>query len=385
MVLSAVRDRTVRASAATAADTARKLVDALVRSIGNRDPAMHAAFFQACEELGREVSFGALAGLRPRPKAVPARLSRKVLVVKLGALGDLIQALGPVPDIRRHHRGDRISLLTTAPYADFAAQTGLFDEVLVDPRPRGFDLQSLFALRRMLRRGRFDRIYDFQTSDRTALYARLFWPGPMPEWSGIAAGCSHPHANLARDRQHTMDRQAEQLLMAGIYPSTTAPRLPAIGTLPDIVAGRRFAMLIPGSSHHRPEKRWPAARYAELASRLQRSGLLPVVIGVAGEEEIGRTIRGICPDCADLTGRTDLATLAALARAADITIGNDTGATHLAAAGGRPVVVLFSRASDPSLCAPRGAAVTVLVEPDLADLPVEKVFAACRLAVPAAR
>jgi ADP-heptose:LPS heptosyltransferase len=140
-------------------------------------------------------------------------------------------------------------------------------------------------------------------------------------------------------------------------------------------------MLIPGSSPHRPEKRWPARHYAELAVRLHRSGVLPVVIGVAGEEEIGQTVRGVCADCVDLVGRTDLATLAALARAAEITIGNDTGATHIAAAGGRPVVVLFSRASEPSLCAPRGAAVTVLVEPDLADLAVETVYAACRPAV----
>ena len=369
-----------------AAGAARAFVAALAASIGNPDPAAQAAFFGACEALAKVVDLNALAALHPRRKDLsnPTR-RREILVIKLGALGDFIQALGPVPDLRRHHPDDRISLLTAASYADFAAQTGLFDEILVDPRPRGFDIASLLAVRRMLRNGRFDRVYDFQTSDRTALYARLFRPGPMPEWSGIAKGCSHPHANLARDRQHTMDRQAEQLLMAGIYPSATAPTLPAHGTLPEVVAGKRFALLIPGSSPHRPEKRWPAPRYAELAGRLHRAGILPVVIGVAGEAEIGRAIRGVCPDCLDLVGDTDLATLAALARAAEVTIGNDTGATHVAAAGGRPVVALFSRASDPSLCAPRGSAVTVLAEPDLAALLVETVFAACRLAVPAAR
>jgi ADP-heptose:LPS heptosyltransferase len=382
MVLSADRDRMAGGPATAASDTARNLVEALLACIGNRDPAAHAAFFRICEELACEIDLGALAGLYPRRKAVPTRSAPcKILVIKLGALGDFIQALGPVPDIRRHHRDARISLLTTAPYADFAAQTGLFDDILIDPRPRGFDIRGLAALRRILRRGRFDRVYDFQTSDRTALYARLFRPGPMPEWSGIVAGCSHPHANIGRNRQHTMDRQAEQLLMAGLYPSATAPQLPTIGALPPIVAGRRFAMLIPGSSPHRPEKRWPAMRYAELAGRLHRSGVLPVVIGVAGEEEIGQAVRRVCADCVDLVGRTDLATLAALARAAEITIGNDTGATHIAAAAGRPVVVLFSRASEPSLCAPRGAAVTVLVEPDLADLAVETVYAACRPAV----
>jgi ADP-heptose:LPS heptosyltransferase len=65
-----------------------------------------------------------------------------------------------------------------------------------------------------------------------------------------------------------------------------------------------------------------------------------------------------------------------LARAAALTIGNDTGATHVAAAGGHPVVVLFSSASDPKLCAPRGVAVRVLIEPDLAKVSVETVLAA---------
>jgi ADP-heptose:LPS heptosyltransferase len=79
----------------------------------------------------------------------------------------------------------------------------------------------------------------------------------------------------------------------------------------------------------------------------------------------------------DLVGRTDVAALAALVRAAALTVGNDTGATHVAAAGGNPVVVLFSRASDPGLCAPRGELVHVLMEPDLGDISVETVFAAC--------
>jgi len=65
-----------------------------------------------------------------------------------------------------------------------------------------------------------------------------------------------------------------------------------------------------------------------------------------------------------------------LARAAALTVGNDTGATHVAAAGGHPVVVLFSSASDPSLCGPRGASVRVLIEPDLTTVTVETVLAA---------
>ena len=356
---------------------AQQVIDSLQAAIGALDPDRHAAVFRAFEQLARHVDLDALARLQPQ-RVAPETASRRrrILVIKLGALGDFIQALAPVPAIRQHHAGDHIALLTTARYGALAARTGLFDDVLIDRRPHGFDVPGWLALRRRLRRERFDRVYDFQTSDRSNFYYRLLRPGQPPEWSGIAWHCSHPHANRGRDRQHTMDRQAEQLLMAGIHPVPLTPWLPAAGTLPPAVAGRRFALLIPGSSPRHPAKRWPAERYGELARRLSRTDNLPVVVGVAGEDALGRAIRAICPESVDLIGQTDVAGLAALAKAAALTIGNDTGASHVAAAGGNPVVVLFSANSDPALCAPRGAAVRLLIEPDLACLSVERVFAA---------
>ena len=199
----------------------------------------------------------------------------------------------------------------------------------------------------------------------------------------MAWRCTHPHANLDRDRQHTMDRQAEQLLMCGIYPASLTPWLPAAGLLPSALAGKHFAMLIPGSSPRHLAKRWPAAHYGELARRLHEAGHLPVLVGVQGEAGLGRTMRDLCPEAIDLIGQTDVAELAALARAATLTVGNDTGATHVAAAGGNPVFVLFSGASDPSLCAPRGRSVSVLTSPNLAELSVEAVFSACMAMAPA--
>ena len=359
---------------------ARRLVDALLASIGTTDLTAHAAVFRAFDDLAQYVDLRSLARLRPCRKLALSR-PQEILIIKLGALGDFIQALGPMPEIRRYHVGDRITLLTTPRYAELAAQTKLFDDILIDHRPKALDLKGWIALRRALCRGRFDRVYDFQTSDRSGIYAWLFRPGRMPEWSGIVWRCSHPHANRERDRQHTMDRQAEQLLMAGIYPVSRSPWLPAAASLPAAVVGRPFALLIPGSSPRHPAKRWPAHCYGELAIHLKGAGYLPVLVGVHGEADLGRAIREVCPDAVDLVGHTDVAALAALARAASLTVGNDTGATHVAAAGANPVVVLFSQASDPGLCAPRGNCVHILVEADLVSLSVGKVFAACMAAI----
>ena len=66
--------------------------------------------------------------------------------------------------------------------------------------------------------------------------------------------------------------------------------------------------------------------------------------------------------------------LAALARRAVLAVGNDTGPMHVAALAGAPTVVLYSHASDPALCAQRGAQVTILREARLSDLTLEDVL-----------
>jgi ADP-heptose:LPS heptosyltransferase len=359
-----------------AAVAARQLVERLIAGIGSADIEAHAALFAAFENLARQIDIGALA--RRRPSLQPARRDpgpRRILVLRLSALGDFVQALGPVAALRRHHRGDHVTLLTTAPFAAFAERLGGFDEIIVDRRPGRFDVTGWWSLRRRLRQGGFDRVYDFQTSQRSAAYALLFRPGPVPEWSGIAWRGSHPHANLDRDRQHTIDKQQEQLLMAGIHP-TPLPLLPPLDcVLPPELAGRRFVLMVPGSSARHPAKRWPARHYGRLAESLRQAGCASIVIGSQAEQDLGAAIREICPDAVDLVGRTDIAAVAGLAQRAALTVGNDTGVTHLAAAAGCPVVVLFSRASDPAWCAPRGPIVQILTAPDLAGLEVGRVLA----------
>ncbi|HEX5775697.1 MAG TPA: glycosyltransferase family 9 protein, partial [Caulobacteraceae bacterium] len=88
-------------------------------------------------------------------------------------------------------------------------------------------------------------------------------------------------------------------------------------------------------------------------------------------EEIARTAGRV----RDLTGQTDFADIATLGAHASLVIGNDTGPLHLAAAAGARTLALFSDASDPALCAPRGR-VRVLHSPDLGDLPVSAVLEA---------
>ncbi|MGB0555535.1 MAG: glycosyltransferase family 9 protein, partial [Alphaproteobacteria bacterium] len=77
---------------------------------------------------------------------------RTVLVIKLGALGDFIQALGPFAAIRRHHPANRIILLTTPPFVRIAEASSCFDEVHSDGRPEWWQFSKTRALRNWMRR-----------------------------------------------------------------------------------------------------------------------------------------------------------------------------------------------------------------------------------------
>lgn len=296
----------------------------------------------------------------------------RILVVKLGALGDFIQAAGPFAAIRAHHADARITLLTTKPFAAFAAASPWFDEVWSDTRPRLWQVGRLLELRGRLRQG-FARVYDLQTSDRSGWYFRLM--GSNVEWSGIAPGCSHPHANPRRDFMHTIERQAEQLRMAGIALVPPSDLSWVAADIARFALPERFALLCPGGAAHRPAKRWPAAGFARLAQGLAARGVTPLLIGAASEAPLLAEIAAACPQARSLAGQTDLMDLAALGRNAVAAVGNDTGPMHLMAAAGCPCVVLFSADSDPNLCAPRGR-VTVLAEDDLARLDPDAVEAA---------
>ena len=293
-------------------------------------------------------------------------------MIKLGALGDVVLAFQPFADIRAHHPGARIVGLTTRPFAPLLRASPWFDEVRVDRRAPWWKLRDMLELRRDLLG--FDLVYDLQTSSRSSRYRLL---AGRPAWSGIAAGASLPHANPARDAMHTVERQREQLAMAGV-PAGPAAELGWITR--SIRAVRRpYALLVPGAAPHRPGKRWPAERFGALAAEMKARGLNPIVLGTAAEAPLAAAIKAVCPAAVDMTGETSLQEVGGLAARAAVAVGNDTGPMHLAAAVGCRCVVLFGGESDPALTAPRGKApgqVEVIRVAELADLAVERVAAA---------
>ena len=297
----------------------------------------------------------------------------RILVIRHGALGDIVLSFPAFAAIRAAHPAAEISLLTTKPFAAWLEAAPWFDRVVIDPKPGPLDLAGLRRLRRAL--GGFAMVYDLQTSGRSSRYFRL---AGRPPWSGIASGCAFPHADPARDRTHTRERIEGQLEAAGIPLPLPLPDLSWTLAAPPIPLPERFVALIPGAAPHRPEKRWPAENFGALAAGLDAPC---VVLGTASEAPLAAAIAARAPRTLDLTGRTTIPQLAGTLARASLAIGNDTGPMHLAAALGVRSVVLFGGASDPALTAPRapdGGWPAILRRPDLAALSVADVAAAAQ-------
>ena len=274
-------------------------------------------------------------------------MSRRILVIRLSALGDVALSFPAFAAIRAHHAGDHVTVLTTPSYAALLRDSPWFDMVDTDARPGWADLPGLWRLRRQL--AGYDLVYDLQTSARSSRY---FWLAGRPAWSGIARGCSLPDADPGRNGLHTVARQRGQLEAAGVGASPVD--LDWLRHRGPVLA-ERYALLVPGtSSAQGGAKRWPIDRSAALAVHVAALGIRPVVVGTAAETGDAAIILKACPGALDLTAKTSIQELAGLAVRAAFAIGGDTGPIHLAAMVGCRVLALFSRYSDPVLAAPVG-------------------------------
>jgi len=303
---------------------------------------------------------------------------RKILVIKLGALGDIFLALEAFHAIRARHPDAHLTLMTRGPFVGLARRMPWFDEVMVDTSPRFYEVWKWIELRRALRAGGYSLVYDLQCKDRTDMYFRLMGPG-APEWCGTARGCSHRRAHYHKEELPAVERRLRFLESVDV-PRAGPPDLGWLSApVDDLALPEKFVLLIPGCAPQHPHKRWPAAHFAELAGLLAERGLGAVAVGTEVDQKAIEEIRAIFPAVVNLAGKTDLARLAEVARRSMGVVGNDTGPNHIAAIVGAPTLVLMSGRSDPVRMIPHGPDVGWLRREHLEDLSPEEVNLSVRL------
>jgi ADP-heptose:LPS heptosyltransferase len=315
----------------------------------------------------------------------------RILVIKLGPVGDFVLSLGAMKKIREAHQGSHLTLLTTPQFESLARACPWFDQVEPHGEPRG--LGDIWAVTGWIRKARFERVYDLTGDRRTNRFHRALQPF-APPWSGSRGKLASK--TPGRERMHLLERDADQLRAAGIWPDAPVGR--GMAPPPDLSwvlsrspearpaaargTSRPLALIAPGGSSD-PRKLWPVESYGQLAAHLRERDFDVVIIGSPEESALARAIQRHAPHARDLTGRTDLAQVAVWGARAALAVGNDSGAIHLAAAAGAPTIALFSAASDPDLSGPRGY-VAILTARSLTDLSVAQVAQAAATLAPGA-
>jgi len=265
-----------------------------------------------------------------------------ILIIKLGALGDVVMATPLIDAILKFHPDDDVHLLTSPGFAPiFEAWPRL--EVTAHPR-RGFGntCRSL----RFIRALHCARIYDLQGNDRSGLLVALSG-APIRVGNHNRFPYTHHPVDRWQGQQHIFERMLDVLGSAGIHEVAERPVLPidahesaAVSTWMErhALGDRNFALLHAGASAARPEKCWPY--FAEFGRRLEHHGVRAVWIGAGADRAINGALLaqagGI--DASDAFG---IAALAELGRHARFAVTNDSGPMHVLAAAGIPVFGLF--------------------------------------------
>ncbi len=289
----------------------------------------------------------------------------RILVLRLGAVGEVVRTLPAVSRLRSAWPGAHIGWLVEPAAASALEGQPWIDEVLVFPRPalaRALRQRELARLSRELgqfvrglRRQRFDLVLDFHSLLRSALLSRL--SGARRRVS-YAPPFSRERAHwLATDRARLVPRRMSRFERNAALVDYLGVRA-APAPLPFAVDGRARArmearlspgrvpvLLHPGTSDGTPYKRYPVRAYAAVARALAAQEGLPSVVSFGpGRDDaaLAREVVESSEGAARLAPETrSLAELAVLLASCRLFIGGDTGPLHLASLVGTPVVQLL--------------------------------------------
>lgn len=328
-----------------------------------------------------------------------------VLIVRIGAMGDVLHALPAVAALRRARPEWRVEWAVDTRWAPLVvpedgrgphvdgvhlADTKLWSSAPLSARTR----QSIVALRRELKAVRFDLVVDMQGTIRSAVVGRFAGA------KGVA-GYADPRESaaawlysekIARRGEHVVQQSAALLGEAcGVELVPAVPELPLDAAAEEwaerVVLRRPLCVLAPGAGW--AAKQWPAKRFGALAAELSWRGFDVVVNAASAQNPLALEVAAASGGVARVLP-CSVAELIALLRRTDLFVGGDSGPMHLAAALAVPLVALFGP-TDPARNGPWGpgpnrvlrhaASVTsykhvAAVDAGLAQLHVEEVLEA---------
>ena len=285
----------------------------------------------------------------------------KILIVKLGSIGDIIHTLPSLAAIRQNVPGAEISWVVESRSAEILRGNELIDRLIeVDTRSlrKGPIVASILpSLRehfRKLRRHKFDLAIDFQGLLKSAAIAKL--SGAKIRYGFDTASMREPASRIFLNRSVEVPKNTniirKNLALAAVALGFEIPenglKFPISTELAhtrerdDIVSGAnaKFAILNPAGGW--VTKLWPAENYGALADQLWEAHRISSIVAVGPDEsELAARVLAASRSGKVTVARPSLKGFYELAKKASVYVGGDTGPTHLAIAAGAPVVGIF--------------------------------------------
>jgi len=297
---------------------------------------------------------------------------KRILVIKLGALGDVILAGPSLRMIRKKFPSAHLSLLVDSRFIPMVANCPYLNDVIPFDRERARSWTWLARFAKRIRREGFDLSIDFQNTKRTHLLAFL---AGIPKRYGFRRGIFGRLLNqpdLTFDRPDSPIRHQFRILSRlginqleeelELWPDAESDAqihdwFRESGFSPD----EKTVGLAIGASARWPTKRWPVEYYAELSKRLVKElGAHVVLIGSKEDEPLAEKINQEPRAVLNFVGRTSIRSLVSLIKQTRVIVTGDTAPLHVAKALGVRTVALFGP-TDPRRHVTPGNGTTILM------------------------
>jgi lipopolysaccharide heptosyltransferase I len=316
-----------------------------------------------------------------QPADLRSRDFRRILLIKLSAVGDVLQTIPLLNKLRRRYPAARLDWLVTPAMAELLRYNPAITNVIEFFRDewstpwRLTPFVSSARLVAMLRAAEYDLVLDLQGQLRSAVFAfasgapvRIGFDRPRAAvwkassrkitaaarkhaWQGAREGswlAYTDHIPLPTLDVHPVERYLGVGPMLGLddtapdfsfpIPPEASGRIEALLDYYEIAKLKLVAMA-PGTNWE--TKEWRREGFAEAARHFLKKGFAVTLVGSDREREICAEVGRLAPGAINLAGETTLSELAALIRRTAICVTNDSGPMHLAVALGRPVVSVF--------------------------------------------
>jgi heptosyltransferase-1 len=315
-------------------------------------------------------------------------LPERVLIVRTGAIGDVVNALVVANALREAAPATRIGWVVHELARPLVDDHPSVDRVHLWARGSGWT--GVRALLGELREERYGLALDLQRIAKSALVARLcgaprvvgFDRARSKEFAWLLSG---ERLEPRPDSRHRVEGYLDVVRHLGLPVPRVLHRLPedarAAAWAESELARLGGAPVLVHVGATKPPNRWPPERFGGLAGALAREPGGPVVLvgGPDERESAERAMAAAGSEVHDRVGATDLRQLVELCRRARLLVSADSGPMHVAAAVGTPVLALFGPA-DPAVTGPWGLQHRVLRAPRLQmdELPVKPVLTSAR-------